>query len=84
MLALLYLCDNWIEIRPGHIHCINTVPNMVISFGNTPINDDPMNFLNGRVPEDRYFGYFEDGDTVCNASGLLIYQIPIYSSTVYW
>jgi hypothetical protein len=42
-----------------------------------------MNFLNERVQNDRYFGYFQDGDTVCNAAGILIHQISIPSSILF-
>jgi hypothetical protein len=86
MLALLYLRENRTQVRPGHFRWLensNADPNMVISFGNAPINNIPMNFLTGRVPDDRYFGYFNDGDTVCNGAGIPTYQIHIPSSPLF-
>ena len=56
---------------------------MVISFGNAPINDIPMEFLTGKVPNNRYFGYFDNGDTVCDDEEIPIYQIPIPTSPLF-
>ncbi|CAG8591799.1 12386_t:CDS:1 [Acaulospora morrowiae] len=67
MLALRYLRTNQ----------INTVPDIIISFGTAPLHNNTIRFLaNIGVPLDNIVGV-GFSETTCNASGISIYQLHI-------
>ena len=68
MLALHYL----------HTNQINTVPDIIISFGTVPLHPNTIGFLmNIGVLLANIIGIGFSA-TACNASGILIYQLHIY------
>ncbi|CAG8805173.1 23791_t:CDS:1, partial [Gigaspora rosea] len=95
MLAILYLRNNQVPNMalnvpnpppniPSMITLANTTPNLVISFGTTPLNHQSTTFINNTgISTSRLTGFLQCTDIVCTAASMQNYQITIPANLLF-